>query len=392
MLLVTGALGQIWLISGLILNVLQAIAFVTVRPISKQLFRRINYGLTYANFSQLVVLGEWLSGSRVRVFFADQQSADMFGKELTMCVSNHKYEVDWLWTWLAVDKFQVLGYSKAVAKKSLRWMPIMGWCWYFGEFIFLARDWTQDSLILGQCLDTFIEYSCPLLILMFCEGTRYTKEKYEASIAFAKSKGYPLYKHHLVPRGRGFVYCLQHLTSKKAIKAIYNIQIGFHDDHNKGLSYTLATLLNGQSLVGDVYIERIPIEKIDLTSEETINEYLRSLYSEKDALMEYHIKHARFPGQCRLPERRLVPLINTVFWTSLVTLGLVWVMSQGTAYLSTVGIVFLTGIVAFFFLVRTTRAKRGSAYGASPKATPAHVVNSKLGAGDDQVDHKASAR
>ena len=61
-----------------------------------------------------------------------------------------------------------------MAKKSLKFMPIMGWCWYFCEFIFLERNWEKDRLIFGQSLDRFMEYVDPVLILLFCEGNHDT--------------------------------------------------------------------------------------------------------------------------------------------------------------------------------------------------------------------------
>lgn len=54
------------------------------------------------------------------------------------------------------------------------------------------------------------------------EGTRYTQEKHEASIEFAKSRGLPVFKHHLLPRTRGFKL-LMSLGKTKSM--IFEIQI-----------------------------------------------------------------------------------------------------------------------------------------------------------------------
>jgi lysophosphatidic acid acyltransferase/lysophosphatidylinositol acyltransferase len=304
------------------------------------------------------------------MFFPDDISEDMFDKELTVCVSNHKYELDWLWCWLVDDKFKQLGNAKGIAKKSLRLMPVMGWCWYFSEFIFLARNWEQDSLILGQCLDQFIEYVQPVLILLFCEGTRFTKEKYESSIEFAQKKGLPQFKYHLLPRSRGFVYIVQHLTKKNKLASIYNIQIAFHDKNNHDMVPNFVNVLKGNSLVGDVYIERIPIDKVDTSSEETINKFLLDLYQTKDELMEYHKQNAKFPGTMKQYRRRLTPLFNWMFWFVTVVGALVWLMSQGVVWLATVLLILFSGVILFLRIVGTTKAKKGSNYGVTPKATP----------------------
>lgn len=39
---------------------------------------------------------------------------------------------------------------------------------------------------------------------MFCEGTRFTKEKHEESMKVARQKGLLELKHHLLPRTKGF--------------------------------------------------------------------------------------------------------------------------------------------------------------------------------------------
>jgi lysophosphatidic acid acyltransferase / lysophosphatidylinositol acyltransferase len=39
---------------------------------------------------------------------------------------------------------------------------------------------------------------------MFCEGTRFTKNKWEASMKVAREKGLKELKHHLLPRTKGF--------------------------------------------------------------------------------------------------------------------------------------------------------------------------------------------
>lgn len=51
-------------------------------------------------------------------------------------------------------------------------------------------------------------------MLMFCEGTRFTPEKYEKSKAFALKKGLPVLKHHLTPRTKGFCVAVEGLKGR----------------------------------------------------------------------------------------------------------------------------------------------------------------------------------
>ena len=110
-LLISLLWGVVWFLSGLILNFLQLLLYLFIKPLNPTLFRSLNYYLTYSSWSQVVVLAEFLSGSRVRVFYADPESEKLFGTEHTICVSNHKFETDWLFSWMVVEKLSCLGVS-----------------------------------------------------------------------------------------------------------------------------------------------------------------------------------------------------------------------------------------------------------------------------------------
>lgn len=62
-------------------------------------------------------------------------------------------------------------------------------------------------------------------MLLYAEGTRFTKEKQEASIKFARTKGLPELKEHLLPRTKGFSIGLPHFRHN--LPAVYNVQIAF---------------------------------------------------------------------------------------------------------------------------------------------------------------------
>lgn len=62
-------------------------------------------------------------------------------------------------------------------------------------------------------------------MLLYAEGTRFTKDKHEASLKFAQSKGLPELQEHLLPRTKGFSIGLPHFRHNLA--AVYNVQIAF---------------------------------------------------------------------------------------------------------------------------------------------------------------------
>lgn len=57
---------------------------------------------------------------------------------------NHKYDIDWLAGWIICQRLGIMQGSKIIGKQSLRFVPIIGWCWIFTESIFLRRVWETD--------------------------------------------------------------------------------------------------------------------------------------------------------------------------------------------------------------------------------------------------------
>ncbi|KAL5569667.1 hypothetical protein UlMin_026242, partial [Ulmus minor] len=75
--------GLLFFVSGLIVNLIQAICFVLIRPISKNTYRRINRVVVEWLWLELVWLFDWWAG-----------------KEHALLISNHRSDIDWLVGWV----------------------------------------------------------------------------------------------------------------------------------------------------------------------------------------------------------------------------------------------------------------------------------------------------
>lgn len=115
-----------------------------------------------------------------------------------------------------------------------------------------------------------------LQLLLFPEGTRFTPKKHLASLEFAREKGLPELKHHLLPRTRGFIASLPSMKGK--VPAIYDIELAFHesDPHEP----TITGLLMGKPVTAHMYMKRIPLEDVPET-EEGQEKFLRNLFINK---------------------------------------------------------------------------------------------------------------
>ncbi|KAF3581328.1 hypothetical protein DY000_02032391 [Brassica cretica] len=61
-------LGLLFFISGLLVNLLQAICYVLVRPLSKNTYRKINRVLAETLWLELVWIVDWWAGVKIKVF------------------------------------------------------------------------------------------------------------------------------------------------------------------------------------------------------------------------------------------------------------------------------------------------------------------------------------
>jgi len=308
----------VFLVSGLIVNLFQLLFFIILWPLHKELFRKINYYFSYIIYSELVFLSDWWAGVEY-YFYVDKEDYKYFGKEHALFIVNHKYELDWLTAWIIHDRIGgILGNCKAFAKNSLKYMPVIGWAWWFSEFLFLKRDLVKDKYTIETQLKTLFEYENPVTVMLYAEGTRFTKEKQEASIKFARSKGLPELKEHLLPRTNGFIIGLPHFRHN--LPAIYNVQVAFRGEEKP----TLRALLNGQRLEAHVYMERIPIEKVPENNKEC-EKWMYDIYEKKDKLMVSFLNTGDWfkesgvkPLEKFVPPYRYYSLLNIVFWSILI--------------------------------------------------------------------------
>ena len=367
-----------WIVSGLLINLIEFALYILVKPFSNYYYRKINYYLTYSSWSQLIVISEWIPGglTNLRVFFKDDISKEMFGKEPSIAVANHSLEVDWLLLWCLIDRYNFLSSAKAMAKRIIRYFPMIGWSWFFNEFIFLFRDWKRDQKVMNDCLRVFLEYNTlnkiPVMILLFCEGTRRTEQKLITSNQFAKSKGIAPLKHHLIPRPKGFNFICQfnqQQEEKNASKfpALYNIQIAIRKSTKDNADFY--ALFSGKTLEADIFVERIEFDKVPV-DEKDCNDWLIDLYRQKDHLMEYHEERDSFPGIQMETQKRIIPLINSLVWNFFTVSLFIYCLLFGNFWIiSFVTFFTFVGITLVLFLLLTTRAKRGSSYGSSSSST-----------------------
>ncbi|KAJ9543779.1 hypothetical protein OSB04_023486 [Centaurea solstitialis] len=156
--LVIVPIGLLFFFSGLIVNFIQALIFVTIRPFSKSIFRRINRMVAELLWLELVWIVDWWAGVKVNLY-TDPETLRMMGKldtdfvivtmllvknillliccttfspnpvlfpgkEHALVIANHKSDIDWLIGWVFAQRSGCLGSTLAVMKKSSKFLPL----------------------------------------------------------------------------------------------------------------------------------------------------------------------------------------------------------------------------------------------------------------------------
>ncbi|CAJ2660937.1 unnamed protein product [Trifolium pratense] len=273
--------GTLFILSGLIVNLIQAILFVFVRPISKYCYRRINKLLTESLWLELIFLVDWWAGVKVELY-ADSETFQLLGKENALLICNHRSDIDWLIGWVLAQGTGCLGSTVAMMKKEVKYLPVIGWSMWFAEFLFLERNWEKDEAALKSGFKQLEHKPVPFWVALFVEGTRFTHAKLLAAQEFAISRGMPVPKNVLIPRTKGFVTTVK--ETRKYIPAIYDCT--FIVPKNEP-SPTLLRIFKGIPCSVKVQFKRHRVEELP-EKEDGIAQWCKDAFVAKDALLEQY--------------------------------------------------------------------------------------------------------
>ncbi|XP_064936928.1 1-acyl-sn-glycerol-3-phosphate acyltransferase PLS1 isoform X2 [Musa acuminata AAA Group] len=285
--LVVVPLGLLFLLSGLIVNLIQATIYITIRPFSKSLFRRINRVVAELLWLQLIWLVDWWAGVKVQLY-ADSKTFELMGKEHALVICNHKSDIDWLVGWILSQRSGCLGSTLAVMKKSSKFLPVIGWSMWFTEYLFLERSWAKDENILTLGLQHLKDFPRPFWLALFVEGTRFTPAKLIAAQEYAASQGLPIPRNVLIPRTKGFVSAVS--IMRPFVPAIYDVTVAIPSDQPPP---TMLRILKGQSSVVHVHMKRHAMTDLPET-DEGVAQWCKDIFVAKDALLDRYQSEGTF--------------------------------------------------------------------------------------------------
>jgi lysophosphatidic acid acyltransferase/lysophosphatidylinositol acyltransferase len=370
-------LGVLFFISGLDVNLIQALCFLLIRPVSKNTYRKINRVVAELLWLELVWLLDWWAGVKIKLF-TDPETFKMMGKEHALVICNHRSDIDWLVGWILAQRSGCLGSALAVMKKSSKLLPVIGWSMWFSEYLFLERSWAKDEGTLKKGLQRLKDFPQPFWLALFVEGTRFTKAKLLAAQEYATSSGLPVPRNVLIPRTKGFVTAVSHMRS--FVPAIYDVTLAIPTNSP---APTMLRLFKGQPSVLHVHLKRhIMVELPE--SEEAVSQWCKDIFVAKDTLLDKHIAEDTFGDQEHSLGRPIKSLVVAISWSCILIFGAVKLFQRSSILSSWKGITFSAvalGIVTVLMqiLIQFSQSERST----PAKVSPARPKNS----GTEQGNH-----
>ncbi|GMP86944.1 hypothetical protein CsSME_00039520 [Camellia sinensis var. sinensis] len=377
------SLGVLFFLSGLVVNLIQAICFVLVRPLSKNTCRKINRVVAELLWLELVWLVDWWAGVQIKLF-TDSETFRLMGKEHALVVSNHKSDIDWLVGWLlAQQRSGCLGSALAVMKKSSKFLPVIGWSMWFSEYLFLERSWAKDEKTLKSGLQQLQDFPLPFWLALFVEGTRFTQAKLKAAQEYAASAGLPVPRNVLIPRTKGFVSAVSEM--RLFVPAIYEVTVAIPKSSPPP---TMLRLFKGKSSVMHVHLKRHLMKDLPET-DDAVAQWCRDMFVAKDKLLDKHIAEDIFSEQEQDMGRPIKSLVVIISWGCLLIFGALKFF-QWTSLLSTwkgmtfsaIGLAIVT--VLMQILIQFSQSERST----PAKVTPVKPKNGGEPSRTGQDKHK----
>ncbi|XP_062003651.1 1-acyl-sn-glycerol-3-phosphate acyltransferase 2 [Rosa rugosa] len=365
-------LGLLFFLSGLFVNLLQAICFILIRPVSKNIYRRINRVLAELLWLELVWIIDWWAGVKIKVY-TDPETFRLMGKEHALVICNHKSDIDWLVGWVLAQRSGCLGSSLAVMKKSSKFLPVIGWSMWFSEYLFLERSWAKDEGTIKSGIQRLKDYPQPFWLALFVEGTRFTQAKLLAAQEYAASTGLPVPRNVLIPRTKGFVSAVSHMRS--FVPAIYDITVAIP---KSSPAPTMLRLFEGRPSVVHVHIKRHVMKDLPET-DDAVAQWCKEAFVAKDALLDKHAVEQTFGDQeLQITRRPLKSLLVVTSWACLLVLGSLKFLYWSSLLSSWKGIAFSAlglGIVTVLMQILIR-------FSQSEHSTPAKVAPAKHNNGE----------
>ncbi|KAI5116740.1 hypothetical protein M0805_000434 [Coniferiporia weirii] len=170
-------------------------------------------------------------------------------------IANHQIYTDWWYTWCLTYFMDMHRDVLIVLKRSLKWVPVLGWGMQVFRFIFLARSWASDKHYLVSKLAKLgrkaQQEDTPLAFILYPEGTLVSEDTRPISKKFADKMGIPDMTHTLLPRSTGLHFALRALLPRVPSLKLLDITVAYPGIPPMGYGQAYYTIRS-------IFMDRVP--------------------------------------------------------------------------------------------------------------------------------------
>ena len=291
-----------------------------IRPIFPMAFIRLRTILA-ESFGRCIIWWCQVIGGLEITYYGDIEELERLKPRCALIISNHTSLADAPIIWVVADRVRACGKMRAVAKKALTDVPVIGWWYKQMKFIALSRSFEKDGPEIVKQFEHMkdIAKHHPFWLLIFPEGTRAEPKKQADAQDYAKKHDLYVPKHTLVPRVKGLSIALPILHDE--LDAVLDVTIGYPTFDSEGHAKPyLKHLMLSRLGRWPVHVHVRMIKTADVPKkEEEVPHWLMKAFEEKDKLLAEFATTGKFPGDVHeRPGVRVVHLLlNLCFFGGL---------------------------------------------------------------------------
>jgi len=218
--------------------------------------------------------------------------------EPALVLANHQTH-DWVVMYSMAIRTGTLGLVRTVIKKVISYVPGFGWGMWMCYWPFVSRNYNKDVAVLKNLFAAYKRHTLPVQLWLYAEGTRLTPSKLKDSQEYAKSKGYPVWNHVMLPKHRGFTMACDSL--KGVVSIIHELTLSYEGWGKPPGLWDIVTTNRSKPHVMHVHMKRTPLEDVP-ADEEGKKQWLMDCFARKEALLEEYAKNGKFPGPDMTPD------------------------------------------------------------------------------------------
>lgn len=221
----------------------------------------------------------YLADTKQEIIFSDSNLIDII-------ICNHISSIDYIILISLLKYFNIYEYN-FILKKSINYIPGLGFIMYTNTDIKINRKWEDDKELINSQLSNIIndeiiitDNKSKKVLIIFPEGTRFNENKLLESQKYAIENNYEKYNNLLFPKTKGLWYIINYLSNNHLLGKIWDLTIIYS---NKKSFYNLFNHLDS------IYLIIKEIKLLDNYQDKDIfKKWVLNIWKIKDNIIDNH--------------------------------------------------------------------------------------------------------